>query len=685
MSVSCSCRGISYSRWRLNVLSQLYAPRHDVRPELLFLHPQSRGVSTKRSYGGKGIGQGPQAGSSLSESLKEPGNSEPELSSSNREHLSVSSTARKDASKSRNRKPKSSWVRRPRHGEFDLFGSQTQVDLRSAIKALTALARQGDRDATGKPPKPQRDPDLPHSPVLHLVNNRTRLVKERSQKLRVRRSQSPLNYDPWASILADPVRICAGSGLRMPLALMNGWGLVEHPENKGEVYTLPTELADVEKLETMGVRLLDQKREDREAYQYPPPAAGDIGIDNPPHLNQSEAANATASNDSAQSLPEQRPLPPYDGRTKSFPPPPQTATPSKPIAFRLLPSLTLLRQMTLSLTAFNPRTNTLKTTRSAVSRLIPVDLKKRLAEIMHYDRQRRQVERQTGVTIMKPTPKEAMLDLPNLQWQEGVTGRALKLLRRRVSVALKRVLELEAGAVQLRRVQVWGDGFVAGQIFERNVTGAGVGPTAAAANSQRVSNETKDENDARSIHGDIPSSNDAEAGSTSIAPSRGVLQTRVYLHFGPYPSATVSAYANSCNATDGLPPHAHATTKAYLPILLPSPNNKQQFPIFPLQPLLGHDTYADLRAAVLQRVKNNEFAIYGNVACETDGAGFTLCIKASAWHASSVIREIWALWRFVGGKEALELWEMGIDMGSEAVVCDPRLLERSAMVEAAAE
>lgn len=84
--------------------------------------------------------------------------------------------------------------------------------------------------------------DLPESPVMR------RLRKERKHKRDPTAEElSALLNNPWASILASPVRQCQGTGVRMPSDLLVPWSFVRKPSNN-LTYLLPAGLADMKSL-----------------------------------------------------------------------------------------------------------------------------------------------------------------------------------------------------------------------------------------------------------------------------------------------------------------------------------------------------------------------------------------------------------------------------------------------------
>ena len=88
--------------------------------------------------------------------------------------------------------------------------------------------------------------DLPESPVMR------RLQKEKKHKrMPTEEELSALSNNPWASILASPVRFCQGTGVRLPSDLLVPWSFVTQ-RSTDTTYLMPAALADLKKLKSWG-------------------------------------------------------------------------------------------------------------------------------------------------------------------------------------------------------------------------------------------------------------------------------------------------------------------------------------------------------------------------------------------------------------------------------------------------
>ncbi|PGH05459.1 hypothetical protein GX51_02983 [Blastomyces parvus] len=89
---------------------------------------------------------------------------------------------------------------------------------------------------------------LPKSPIVARLEQRGSKIKPRANE----QDDDRLKYNPWAQILASPVRMCVTTGARIPDKLLGQWGLVQHPETKG-LWIMPVDLVK-EELQRVSVK-----------------------------------------------------------------------------------------------------------------------------------------------------------------------------------------------------------------------------------------------------------------------------------------------------------------------------------------------------------------------------------------------------------------------------------------------
>ncbi|EEP82804.1 predicted protein [Uncinocarpus reesii 1704] len=86
-------------------------------------------------------------------------------------------------------------------------------------------------------PLPPRETTVVQSPVLLRRAARAKL----HEKLPRKTDFDPLRRNPWAQILASPLRMCSATNARLPAKLLGDFSLVEHPQT-GHPWMMPVDL-----------------------------------------------------------------------------------------------------------------------------------------------------------------------------------------------------------------------------------------------------------------------------------------------------------------------------------------------------------------------------------------------------------------------------------------------------------
>ena len=104
-----------------------------------------------------------------------------------------------------------------------------------------------------------------------------------------------------------------------------------------------------------------------------------------------------------------------------------------------------------------------------------------------------------------------------------------------------------------------------------------------------------------------------------------------------------------------------------------SGSSAHRFPIIPLQPLLTEAQYGELLAAVSKyqafahsHSRHDEDTNTTNKQATSGEDEFLLMFKATAPFSSVALKESWRLWRYVGGRDALEMIEAGVGLKTQA-------------------
>jgi hypothetical protein len=258
------------------------------------------------------------------------------------------------------------------------------------IKSLAQLKDEGPpTDDSGYVEHPEPlSRSLPESPVMR----RLRMTKY-PKRTPTNQELLRLINNPWASLLASPVRQCQGTGVRLPVDLLVPWELVKRPSDQG-VYLMPRQLAVLEKLKP------GWNSEERYGGLWK------SGVEEwKPSLKDSEEANSEAGRETA---------------SKSNGPE------ELKIMIRLLPYQPLTQRLTDRMIRKNS-VGKVFTGKAAVERIIPYREKEKIKTLNHYAAQ-----------------DEDILDLNQLQWQPDIAERMKGIMRVRVLTALE-TLGIEGG------------------------------------------------------------------------------------------------------------------------------------------------------------------------------------------------------------------------------------------------
>ncbi|OAX79755.1 hypothetical protein ACJ72_05920 [Emergomyces africanus] len=110
---------------------------------------------------------------------------------------------------------------------------------------------------------------LPKSPIVTRLERRANKLKPRANQ----QDMDRLKYNPWAQLLASPVRMCTATGARIPEKLLGNWGLVQHPETQG-LWLMPVDLVkeELQRASVNSAPSLSEACDDvPEEHSVPPP------------------------------------------------------------------------------------------------------------------------------------------------------------------------------------------------------------------------------------------------------------------------------------------------------------------------------------------------------------------------------------------------------------------------------
>ena len=330
-------------------------------------------------------------------------------------------------------------------------------------------------------------------------------------------------------------------------------------------------------------------------------------------------------------------------------------------AIRILPYYNLLRQLNTQFTKqvdpTDPSSRETRPGQAAV--LVPTLWKFRLDEVRHYEAHRRELAAQTGLADLRPSNEEATIDIKKLNWRTDAPSKVLDVIRQRVAAALKRVIDMNSSGLSTKRRDI--------SVLPSDILGRdGILSDQDSADSQ-ISQTAALEEDVEGEgheHGRLEDDNGGSSHehTTQRMPTEyaAVHTPRTFLYFGPQPSPIFDHLLSLSSTPPLASTLANAVSVAELmpPRLATSPSGPRTMssPIFPLRLLLGESLYATL----LEHIQAQDYLFQHPAFSDAHppNAGqrpdeFVLCLKASAHFADVLVREVWQLWRYVGGRRAL--------------------------------
>lgn len=237
MRASCTCESLSYPIWRLRFFRQLLLQSDSPLIPLEFLYPRHL-PRRARSFTNHGTGSlPPQETETIEHHAGIPSGR------GKTEDISLKSQTVNAQPRLAERREPESWKPCTPQGRQDLQGLvqslgklaegvENNTELRSKRKGLTFI-------------RPRMLTSLPESPLLRRIK-KDRLHKRRSEPY----ENAHLSKNPWARILASPVRHCQGTAVRVPSDLLMSWGLIRNP-NDGKPYFMPDDVVSREALEAL--------------------------------------------------------------------------------------------------------------------------------------------------------------------------------------------------------------------------------------------------------------------------------------------------------------------------------------------------------------------------------------------------------------------------------------------------
>ena len=571
----CPHRCVPFSKWRLDLLRSLCALPEHPQPLIFPLRPRIRASQSQpgtRTYssGKPSGGAGPSVRNEDSTSeIKEKEDRHAgrystifeDLPTNQPEQRPISSgileapSTNETVTETRRRKPQKAW---------SPYTEDSRQEIKHLLETLENIANQDEdvrrleRNLEARShrflPRP-KPTDLPQSPILKKVSKREKPAKEiRNPAL------EPLAHDPWARMLAEPIRQCRASQVRMPVSLLSNWGLTRHPKTD-EVYLVPSELADIDNDERVTTREESKWRKRMRELELEANCAPIEGI-NPYAELRDEVAfedDASAKQNAAKSRDSgSRPS------SSSF----HSHSSSGNVRVLLYDNLINLFSLQ-SLRKIASKT-------SVARYLVPRQMVDEFERAQHYHKNRKHFESLTGVPNTIPTTTAAAFDLSKVKWKNDIGPRILDILRRRLKIAFVKSASAERSQRQKRMYAVSMIKMMNPSQWHPNTVDRGRART-SAKNDATVHVMSTSATGTPNLKYD-----DRDAPQTT---SERALPPRIYLHLGPPQSPLLRKFSNE-RRTPMLPPLVSREPG--------KPESRaQRFPVFPVSAMLGESHYRE--------------------------------------------------------------------------------------------
>ena len=332
--------------------------------------------------------------------------------------------------------------RQRKKGPWSPYQESSRESMRGLLCSLQKISqdareivKQEDTGRSSSPAEVQLSEGLPASPISRQVQK----AKPKPRKP-IPQFREQLSRNPWARILASPLRFCQASGARLPKDLLDSWGFMKNPTDEN-LYLMPNELADLERLRGNSIRepvdgaLVDVDVEAGQVFRD-----GDIEL---PAVGSTATPSEGLGISSAKQKGEKSP-------SSKTPP----GTEAMGTRMYIMPHAKLLRHLGNRFTApgaleHSPR----RTRKHAIFKLLSLSWKHTLDELAKKKERLEKLKRrqefaekaQENFDGLNQTPEKVLaelaeigkLDRNNIRWQGDIETRMLTIMQARVLAAFE--------------------------------------------------------------------------------------------------------------------------------------------------------------------------------------------------------------------------------------------------------
>ncbi|OAP56756.1 hypothetical protein AYL99_08868 [Fonsecaea erecta] len=517
--------------------------------------------------------------------------------------------------------------------------------------------RRGGKAASSRRPERETPPAL-QSPIIARVARARRQREERKEHPSYRRIKG-LKNNPWAEILASPLRACQGSGARQPSDLLLDFGYVKN-QRDGKIYLMPADLADVDALEAE----LTAELATLECRPRTLDGGSEVKADMISTVNADGSAGS--SNEASQKTAD------YTATTRRY----------IPVQSRLLTNITFLRLVTDKVTQRSKKTpqvpapTTFETRPGEVSKLIHFETRESISTAHHYLQNTYRFDSAVGgqdtfaTGSSSPAAGQAIarFSLAKLQWQPDIPLRIAEIIRKRILTALKLLADSASaarsqplparpsGAIALPTPR---DGMFSGEELRRLMRATSSTTSPTGLKIRAVASEPKE---GPSPHSGSSTSSDVDVSVPLQTHAPVTIQDAEYHALGHSEWLPGSIFLGIGNDDVANPDSSDSVSSSLPP--LPSNNplippmiavsDTYRFPVFSLRHLFTNATAPN--ASDLEELNNliRQESIFQHPhqtsRGEGDAGGHLVLIRPVPGPAKAVIEEVWRLWRYLGGR-----------------------------------
>lgn len=452
--------------------------------------------------------------------------------------------------------------------------------------------------------------------------------------------EEELAHNPWAKMLASPIRLCSATGVRLPRDLLVPWGLAKNPATE-EVYFMPTELAELDSLK--------DKRKISKPVTARRPTTAEESLSNQDADSSSSQVNANAKSDKEKSevdlatsyrqenlIEGSRGL--DEGRvgSQAF----KVSSQRSPTSMvYILPFLPLLHHLTLRFTSLQKDMVTRRSKPNAINSILPWRLKTSVDRTNFYAEQRAKAELSSAPE--KAANASSPLSFQHVKWEVDIDEVMLRVLRERVLAALEMLgnrnqklwrqhREL-VRAIRVMRTSGTNNKEYIWRLLDRD------NPTQTELVLE--AEEGLDANTAQFCL--LVEEDGAKLPILPEAVERKINQGHAE-HTSQVSSGTSSQSANSFAGVDDRRRELSDLEPSIIAV-----DQSCSVPLFSLNDLLGVDYISRFRQL---SASTGVLAPRKLASGEGKGDAYVLVVPAKAFGGMSVIEEVWRLWRFLGGK-----------------------------------